>query len=497
MFHTTTIKGPDVHLGRRIQVQLAVFTLIALVAAGVMVFRYINAPAMLFGAGYYRVIVELQRAGGLYPNANVSYQGTVVGRVESVQLADTGVEATLSLKSAYEIPSQLRAEVHSQSAIGEQFVDLQPHIGDAPPLRDGDVIPVSATSVPPDIDSLLDATNRGLEAIPQDNLKTAIDEGYSAIGGLGPELSRLIRGSTDLAIDAEKNLGALINLVEQSPPVLDSQAGTAQSIQAWAAHLATITDQLASADDAVTGVLQKGGPAADEARQLFQRLQPSLPLLLANLVSIGQVAVAYQPAIEQLLVLIPQGIANVHGMMIANRNTKQDYKGLFLDFNLNLNLPPVCNTGFLPPQQQRVPTYQDYPGRPAGDLYCRVPQDSPFNVRGARNYPCLTVPGKRAPTVKMCERDEQYVPLNDGYNWKGDLNATLSGQDVPQLPPATPPAQSEPNVPVPLPIAAAEYDTATGTYVGPDGRLYNQANLSNGAPKEQTWQSMLIPPTGK
>ena len=49
-------------------------------------------------------------------------------------------------------------------------------------------------------------------------------------------------------------------------------------------------------------------------------------------------------------------------------------------------------------------------------------------MRGARNIPCETVPGKRAPTVKLCESNEQYVPLNDGYNWKGDPNATLSGQ---------------------------------------------------------------------
>jgi Mce-associated membrane protein len=34
----------------------------------------------------------------------------------------------------------------------------------------------------------------------------------------------------------------------------------------------------------------------------------------------------------------------------------------------------------------------------------------------------------------MCEIDEQCVPLNDGNNWKGDPNATLSGQSVPQLP---------------------------------------------------------------
>ena len=57
------------------------------------------------------------------------------------------------------------------------------------------------------------------------------------------------------------------------------------------------------------------------------------------------------------------------------------------------------------------------------------------NVRGVRNIPCETKPGKRAPTVEMCESDEQYVPLNDGYNWKGDPNATLSGQGVPQYAP--------------------------------------------------------------
>jgi phospholipid/cholesterol/gamma-HCH transport system substrate-binding protein len=166
-----------------------------------------------------------------------------------------------------------------------------------------------------------------------------------------------------------------------------------------------------------------------------------------------------------------------------------------MDFKLNLNLPPICSTGFLPPQQQRVPNFEDYPDRPAGDLYCRVPQDSPFNVRGARNYPCLTVPGKRAPTVKMCESDEQYVPLNDGYNWKGDPNATLSGQDVPQLPPGSPRAQPAPQPPAPVPLAAAEYDPATGNYVGPDGKLYRQADLARGAPKEKTWQSLLILPT--
>jgi phospholipid/cholesterol/gamma-HCH transport system substrate-binding protein len=90
--------------------------------------------------------------------------------------------------------------------------------------------------------------------------------------------------------------------------------------------------------------------------------------------------------------------------------------------------------------------------------------------------------------VKLCESDEQYVPLNDGENWKGDPNATLSGQDIPQLPPGSPPA------PAPPPIAAVPYDPATGTYVGPDGQIYTQSDLAQTASEEKTWQNLLIPP---
>ena len=105
--------------------------------------------------------------------------------------------------------------MHSQSAIGEQFVALLPRDGTSTPLKNGDVIARKDTSVPPAIDSLLDAANRGLLAIPHDNLKTAIDESYTAIGGLGPELSRIVKGSSQIAIDARANLNSLTTLIDQ------------------------------------------------------------------------------------------------------------------------------------------------------------------------------------------------------------------------------------------------------------------------------------------
>ena len=102
----------------------------------------------------------------------------------------------------------------------------------------------------------------------------------------------------------------------------------------------------------------------------------------------------------------------------------------------------------------------------------------------------------------MSESDENYVPLNDGENWKGDPNATLSGQGVPQLsaassPPSAAPDRTPPTAsPVPTPVlAVAEYDPATGSYVGPDGHVHTQADLAQDTPKNKTWQSMLAPPS--
>lgn len=485
-------------LDRRIKTQLTIFVMVTVIAGSIMTVGYMRLPTLLFGTGHYTVTLQLPRAGGLYEGGNVTYRGTEVGRVTAVQLTATGVAATLSLRSDIAIPSDLDAAVHSATSIGEQYVALTPRSAALAPLKNGAVIPESRASVPSDINGLIDATNRGLQAIPRDNLKTIIDESYTAIGGLGPQISDAVHGSTQLAIDARANLDPLIRLIDQSSPVLDSQAETAGAIDAWAAHLATITHQLQHSDVAVAGLLSNGPAAAEQARQLIQRLRPTVPMLMANLASVGEVALAYQPHIEQILVLVPQIVAELQGAMVSNRDTKQDFKGAYLDFNLNLNLPPPCTTGYLPAQQRRSPSLQDYPDMPAGDVYCRIPQDSSLTgVRGARNLPCATAPGKRAPTVQLCESDQQYVPLNDGTNWKGDPNATLSGQDIPQLPPGSAPPQNPQPPPAPPPLAVAPYDPASGSYIGPDGQTYTQTNLGRNAPKEQTWQSMLIPQTSQ
>ncbi|MGV0794074.1 MCE family protein [Mycolicibacterium sp. XJ1819] len=487
-------------LNRRTRIQLSILGVVSLISITAMVVVYMQIPTTFLGFARYTVTVQLDQAGGLYERSNVSYRGVEVGRVLEVRLTDNGAEAKVQLKSDVPIPADVDVEVHSVSAIGEQYIALLPRSDDGALLKNGDVIAADKVHIPPDINSLLAATDRGLDAIPADNLKTVVDESYVAFGGLGQELSDLIKGSTALAAGARDNIESITNLIDHSKPLLDSQTQSADAAQAWAANLATVTAQLRDNDPAVRDLLQQGGRAADEVRQLLDRVQPTLPLLLANLVSVGQVALDYHANVEQLLVLLPQVVANVQSILVPNAYSKQDYAGAFLSFNLNLNLPPPCTTGFLPIQQQRAASDLDYPDVPDGDLYCRIPQDSAITaVRGARNYPCATRPGKRAPTAKMCENGEDYVPLNDGFNWKGDPNATYSGQDVPQLRDgATPPASegsalAEQSPGPTSPVAIAAYDPATGTFVGPDGRVHTRGDLAHGAREGMTWEQMLTP----
>jgi phospholipid/cholesterol/gamma-HCH transport system substrate-binding protein len=555
-------------------VKLIVFVIAGNVLIGILLLQFGKSPGQFFGIGRYNVIVKLPQTGGLFDTAYVTYRGYEVGRVKKVRLTNTGVEAVLALKSSgIKIPSDLKAEVHSQSAIGEQYIELIPRNGTSPPLHNGSVISLKNTSVPPEINTVLDDLVTGLKAIPHDGLKTVIDESYTAVGGLGPQLSTIISGLYKLANDAGDNLGSLTTLIDKAQPVLDSQSHTSAAVAAWASHLARVTTELQENDPAVAGILQNAGPALDEARKLFDRLGPTLPVAAANLVSVADVGQVFHDNIETLLVEAPLLVETLLGAILANMDTNQPIRGAFLSFNLNINLPPPCLTGFLPKRQERSMALEDYPQRPPGLLYCRTPQDSQNNVRGAKNLPCETKPWKRAPTVRLCESDKDYVPLNEGLQWKGDPNATLIGGEqgaVPQLPygctgqpqqgclteshlgtldggpqsgyvydvnrpgeqsrfPGGGPGGDRPGSdragpgslsggsgslsggPSPLPgasgelsgglgsappPAAAEYNPASGTYVGPDGKQYSKFDLAEAAPKDKAWQTLLLPPEG-
>lgn len=533
-------------LTRFVRMQLAVFTIASIVGVLVMVFAYIQAP-MLLGVGRMTVRLEMPATGGLYRFSNVTYRGAQIGKVTAIELTDHGATAKLSLDTSPKIPAtDLQAKVLSVSAVGEQYVDLLPNTDSGPYLHDGSVIAMSDEDLPQAVGPMLDQVNALLKSIPQNRLSDLLDESYRALNGAGFDLESLSDASAKVAADANRIADRTRALIDDSSPMLDGQAQTVDAIRTWARSLAHVTGTVVDDDRQVRTLLKTGQDAADQASGLLQQIKPTLPVLLANLTTLEETLVVYRPAIEQLLVLLPPTAA-AYQSFGPTTNATGVTAG---DFVLSVSDPPACTVGFLPPSQWRSPADTTTIDTPDG-LYCKLPQDSPLNVRGARNIPCMRHPGKRAPTVAICDSDQPFVPLamrqhavgplpfnpsliaqgippDDRVTFNDQIYGPLEGTPLPPgvvpgppapavqpttpdgllLPPvlpAGPPhaaADPEPGAPGAAPsafgrndsesgpsVAVAEYNPKTGVYVTPDGKTFQRSDIVSGKPK--SWRDML------
>jgi len=522
-------------LTRFVRAQLIIFAIVSVVGVAVMIFGYLQAPTLL-GIGRITVRMELPSGGGLYRFANVTYRGVQIGKVTDVDLNRTGAFATLSLNTSPKVPADLMAEVHSLSAVGEQYVDLLPRNSNPPYLQDGAVIPLRMITIPQPVGPMLDKVSALMGSIPKGRLSALINESSKGLDDAGFDLGSLLDSSYTLTRDFHGAADQTKSLIDDSVPILDGAVESGDATRIWARSIAGVTGQLVDDDPQIRSLLTKGPGAFDEVSALLNQVKPTLPLLLANLTSLGKVAVTYHASLEQLLVLVPSFFRG-----IASTGPSNNATGLPIGaFRIGLGDPVACTAGYLPPSQWRSPADTTTVDTPDG-LYCKLPQDSPIMVRGIRNLPCMAHPGKRAPTVQICDTDKQFEPLalhphvfgpypidpnlisqgippDDRVPGEAPLYGPVEGTPLPpgaqpsgtgpEVPPLPPPGAVPPPAPPPagdippeIPpspdgtqppvapasftageadgssVAVASYDPRTGRYVGPDGMAHTQSDL--------------------
>lgn len=436
-------------IDRLAKIQLSIFAVITVITLSVMAIFYLRLPAT-FGIGTYGVSADFVAGGGLYKNANVTYRGVAVGRVESVGLNPNGVTAHMRLNSGTAIPSNVTATVRSVSAIGEQYIDLvPPENPSSTKLRNGFRIQRQNTRIGQDVADLLRQAETLLGSLGDTRLRELLHEAFIATNGAGPELARLIESARLLVDEANANYPQVSQLIDQAGPFLQAQIRAGGDIKSLADGLARFTWQLRAADPRLRDTLADAPDAIDEANTAFSGIRPSFPALAASLANLGRTGVIYHKSIEQLLVVFPALFAAI---ITSAGGVPQD-EGAKLDFKIDLHDPPPCMTGFLPPPLVRSPADESVREIPR-DMYCKTAQNDPSTVRGARNYPCQEFPGKRAPTVQLCRDPRGYVPV--GTNpWRGppipygtevtDGRNILPPNKFPYIPPG---ADPDPGVPI-------------------------------------------------
>jgi phospholipid/cholesterol/gamma-HCH transport system substrate-binding protein len=312
----------------KLRLQIGIFALISLLGVAFVGVKYLH-----WFDSSYSVFLDAPKTGGAYTHAAVAYRGVPVGRVGEIKVHGDGARLQLLIEDGVDVPRDVKAVVAQRSAVGEQYVDLRPDSASGPFLAEGDTI--SDVSLPLPMETLLSDLDGLLESIDPDDLAVVVDELGKAFEGNEDSLDRLLDAAQTLIDDAAEHLPQTVDLLRDSETVLQTQIDSADAIRTWADKLAKLTDTVVESDEDIRELIDVAPPAADEVSALVNDLDPSLGVLLGNMISVNGVAVRRLPNLETVLVTYPMVVS---GGFTVTPGDGTAHFGLVLNFDN----PPPC-----------------------------------------------------------------------------------------------------------------------------------------------------------
>jgi phospholipid/cholesterol/gamma-HCH transport system substrate-binding protein len=366
---------------RTVRIQLMVFLLITVVGIAYVGGKYAQVDKLLFDDDY-TVSASFAESGGIFSGAEVTYRGQPIGRVGELKLLSDGVEVNLDIEKDVKIPNDVLAVVANRSAIGEQYVDLQPRRDSGPYLKDNSTIARADTAIPIDTTELLLNLDQLVNSVDKKSLRTTVRELGTALKGRGTDLQRIIDSSGTLIDDADANILQTIKLINDGDTVLATQVASGDAIQTWAKNLALLSDTLVASDANIRQVIDQGSAASEQVTALIQDNRADIAVLLGNLLTMSEITAVRLDAVEQLMVVYPK--VAMGGYIVPAKDSGTGHYdahfGLVLGFD-----PPACRAGY-GGTDHVVP--QDTSQKQANTkASCTANPSTGVNVRGSQNAP--------------------------------------------------------------------------------------------------------------
>ncbi|HEX2893052.1 MAG TPA: MlaD family protein [Marmoricola sp.] len=369
-----------------LRARLAVFGLLAVISVVFAGVNYVGIPERYLGDSY-RVSVNLPDSGGIFTNAEVTLRGIQIGRVGSLHLTPDGVRVDLQIRRGTRIPTDTKVVVGNLSAVGEQYVELQPARSSGPFLTPGAALPVSAATTPPQVTALLVNLDRLARSLGKAQLRTVVSELGNAFDGSAQDLATVLRQAQAVTRDLSAAQPRLNGLLSDGRTVLGTQRDLDSRLQQLTRGLDTVTRTLAAEDPALRSILDQAPTTLDNVRDLLAHNQPAVGVLLGNLLTVSDI-VADPIRLRSLnteLVLLPRVIQGTFNIQPGDGYARL---GAVIDTSQR-----VCTRGYessgQPPLQST--DVSPVPGNPSlranVNAYCAMPPSSGVDVRGAANVP--------------------------------------------------------------------------------------------------------------
>ncbi len=360
----------------RTKKQLIAFVILTLVGVTFVGARYARLDRLFYDSAY-TVTAHYEQSGGIFTGAEVTYRGVGIGQVEGMKLTDKGVDVMLSIdKSSEKIPEDSLALVGNKSAVGEQYVELQPQTDDGPFLKDGSEIATPETEIPVSTTEILTNLSNLVRSVPQGDLRTVVSEFGAAFKDTGPDIGQIIDTQSAFIETADANFDVTRALIRDSRVVLQTQVDKGSAIRNFTRDLALFSGTVADNDKYLRSLIDNGSATANELRTFLEQNRVNLGQLINNLVTTNEVTVKHLKGIRQVLVVYPYVVAG--GFTVAKKGPDGKYDA---QFGLILtDQPHACEAGYV---NRRPP--QDLSDKPmVADAGCA---EKGTNLRGAEKAP--------------------------------------------------------------------------------------------------------------
>ena len=366
---------------RRTKLQLLVFVIITLLGVSFVGARYARLDRV-FVDDAYTVVAHFPDSGGAFAGAEVSYRGVRVGQVDEMVLTKSGVDIVLDIDNDQDtIPADSIAVVGNRSALGEQYVELQPQSDEGPYLENDSEIALDQTRIPIATDTLLTNLSDTVRSVDGDDLQTVTTEFGAAFGGAGEDLQTILDSGNEFLDAADANFEITTKLIKDANVVLRGQVDSEGSIRSFADDLSIFSTSLVASDKDLRSVIDNGSATANQLRRFLEDNEVDLASLINNLVTTGEVVVQRLDGVEQLLVLYPY-VVEAGFTVVSKTPSTGNYDA---HFGLVLTSEPhVCQRGY-ESTDRRTP--QEGENRPMNvNAQCSEPA-SQSNARGSQHAP--------------------------------------------------------------------------------------------------------------
>lgn len=334
------------------KLQLIAFAIITLLGTAYVGGTYAEVDRLVIDRTY-PVTAKFEDSGGIFAGAQVTYRGIEVGKVGRLAFTDEGVDVILDIEDdAPDISADTMAIVANKSAIGEQFVDLQPRTNQAPFLAAGTVIDQDQTRIPIDTTTLLVNLNSLINSVDTEKLRTLVNELGAAFEGTGRDLQRIVDTQTDFIQTADENIEVTRSLIRSSQGVLQTQIDKQGELAVFSENLALLSDTLVESDADIRFLLDEGPSSAREVNQVVTENADDLRTIFSNLRIASEPFARNDKSLQVLSILYPYLLEGGFSVAAPSKGRKGEYDATF-----GLAIPPdeakTCKEGY---RERRQPT---------------------------------------------------------------------------------------------------------------------------------------------